>query len=311
MGSNTENDHTSGSRDAKPTTGAGHVFEVGYVPHARDAAQVDAAQAGSAAAQAGASSGDAREDPKAATGAPPFPGRDAPAAASTGREPLPVKERKRRRRTRIIAAVAVAVVALLGGGYAVASHNQQVAHEEAVARKEAAKKRRQEEQAKAIRVHDEYVSNLNKVYGYMMGGAVTSETACNLTSGVWHDAIFGGWDDETSPYQASDFNDALKKLYESEKYQGYASSIEDSNDKIDDIMRELTDPPSDCESAYDTLQDLYPEYQSFASLATDPSGSYTTYTQKFEEADSTVSSKIQLLSTQIPDAIKSDDSSSS
>lgn len=38
MGSNTENDHTSGSRDAKPTAGAGHVFEVGYVPHARDAA---------------------------------------------------------------------------------------------------------------------------------------------------------------------------------------------------------------------------------------------------------------------------------
>lgn len=89
MGSNTENDHTSGSRDAKPTAGAGHVFEVGYVPHARDAAQVDAAQAGSAAAQAGASSSDAREDPKASASAPPFPGRDAPAAASTGREPLP------------------------------------------------------------------------------------------------------------------------------------------------------------------------------------------------------------------------------
>ena len=114
------------------------------------------------------------------------------------------------------------------------------AHEEAVARKKAAEKQRQEEQAKVIRTHDEYVSNLNKVYMYMMGGAVTSETACNLTSGVWHDAIFGGWDDETSPYQASDFNDALKKLYESEKYQGYVSSIEDGNDKIDDIMRDLT-----------------------------------------------------------------------
>ena len=90
-----------------------------------------------------------------------------------------------------------------------------------------------------------------------------------------------------------------------------ARSIEDGNDKIDNIMRDLTDPPSDCESAYETLQDLYPEYQSFASLATDPSGSYTTYTQKFEEADSTVSSKIQLLSTQIPDPIQPDDSSSS
>lgn len=100
----------------------------------------------------------------------------------------------------------------MGGGYAVVSHNEQVAHEEAVARKKAAEKQRQEEQAKVIRTHDEYVSNLNKVYMYMMGGAVTSETACNLTSGVWHDAIFGGWDDETSPYQASDFNDALKKL---------------------------------------------------------------------------------------------------
>ena len=304
MGPDTENDHSSGSRDAKPKVGTGHVFEVGYVPHERDAAQADAAQADA--------TGDAgREETKASAGTPPFPGASSPAAKSGEKKPLSEAERRHRRRTRIVAVAIAAVVALLGGGYAVVSHNEQVAHEEAVARKKAAEKQRQEEQAKVIRTHDEYVSNLNKVYMYMMGGAVTSETACNLTSGVWHDAIFGGWDDETSPYQASDFNDALKKLYESEKYQGYVSSIEDGNDKIDNIMRDLTDPPSDCESAYETLQDLYPEYQSFASLATDPSGSYTTYTQKFEEADSTVSSKIQLLSTQIPDPIQPDDSSSS
>lgn len=296
---NTENDHAPGSRDTRPKASTGRVFEVGYVQHERDAAQADA-------------TGDAgREETKAPAGTPPFPGTSSPAAKPEEKKPLSEAERKHRRRTRVVAVVIAAVVALLGGGYAVVSHSEQVAHEEAVARKKAAEKKRQEEQAEAIRVHDEYVSNINKVYMYMMGGAVTSETACNLTSGVWHDAIFGGWDDETSPYQASDFNDALKKLYESEKYQGYVSGIEDGNDKIDDIMRDLTDPPSDCESAYETLQDLYPEYQSFASLATDPSGSYTTYTQKFEEADSTVSSKIQLLGTQIPDPIQSDDSSSS
>lgn len=296
---NTENDHAPGSGATRPKASTGRVFEVGYVPHERDAAQADA-------------TGDAgREEAKAPAGTPPFPSTSSPAAKPEEKKPLSEAERKHRRRTRVAAVVIAAVVALLGGGYAVVSHNEQVAHEEAVARKKTAEKKRQEEQAEAIRVHDEYVSNLNKVYMYMMGGAVTSETACNLTSGVWHDAIFGGWDDETSPYQASDFNDALKKLYESEKYQGYVSGIEDGNDKIDDIMRDLTDPPSDCESAYETLQDLYPEYQSFASLATDPSGSYTTYTQKFEEADSTVSSKIQLLGTQIPDPIQSDDSSSS
>lgn len=306
MGSNTENDHVSGSSDNKPKAGTGRVFEVGYVPHERDAAQADAT-----AAQADATGGAGRDETKTSAGTPPFPGTNSPAAKPKEQKPLSEAERRHRRRTRIIAVVVVAVVALLGGGYAVVSHNQQVAHEAAGARKKAAEKKRQQEREEAIRVHDEYVANLNKVYAYMMTGAVTSETACNLTSGVWHDAIFGGWDDETSPYQASDFNDALKKLYASEKYQGYVSGIEDGNDKIDDIMRDLTDPPSDCESAYETLQDLYPEYQSFASLATDPSGSYTTYTQKFEEADSTVSSKIQLLSTQIPDAIQSDDSSSS
>lgn len=296
---NTENDHAPGSRDTRPKAGTGRVFEVGYMQHERDAAQADA-------------TGDAgREEAKAPAGTPSFPGTSSPAAKPKEKKPLSEAERKHRCRTRVVAVVIAAVVALLGGGYAVVSHNEQVAHEEAVARKKAAEKKRQEEQAEAIRVHDEYVSNLNKVYMYMMGGAVTSETACNLTSGVWHDAIFGGWDDETSPYQASDFNDALKKLYESEKYQGYVSGIEDGNDKIDDIMRDLTDPPSDCESAYETLQDLYPEYQSFASLATDPSGSYTTYTQKFDDADSSVSSKIQLLGTQIPDPIQSDDSSSS
>lgn len=156
------------------------------------------------------------------------------------------------------------------------------------------------------------MDNLDKIMTDMFAGAVESETACNLTSKVWHNAIFGGWDDATRPYQSDDFNDALKKLYASDTYQGYVSSIEKTNGEVDDLMRKLNDPPEDCEKAYDTLQGLYSDYQTFTSLATDPSGSYTSYTQDFEDLDSNVSSKLQLFGTQIPDPIEpSDDSSSS
>ena len=83
MGPDTENDHTSGSRDAKPKVGTGHVFEVGYVPHERDAAQADAAQADA--------TGDAgREETKASAGTPPFPG------ASAGRSAGPSPDRRHR-----------------------------------------------------------------------------------------------------------------------------------------------------------------------------------------------------------------------
>lgn len=108
MGPDTENDHTSGSRDAKPKVGTGHVFEVGYVPHERDAAQADAAQADA--------TGDAgREETKASAGTPPFPGASSPAAKSGEKKPLSEAERRHRRRTRIVAVAIAAVVALLGG----------------------------------------------------------------------------------------------------------------------------------------------------------------------------------------------------
>ncbi|RRG06120.1 MAG: hypothetical protein DUD35_14640 [Lactobacillus sp.] len=342
MDTSPERDDESRNSSASGTS-KGHVFEVGYVTHNKENAvesekndrpKMDEQQPTAGVesqthnpqstatmpipAEIASNNSDdstAQEGPKVAPGAPPTPNSIPTAKKGSDkkkeRKPLTEEERKKQRRTHKVVAIVAAIAIVAAGAIGISVHNQQVAHEEAIARKQAAAKRKREAREAAIKEHDTYVNNLKSVTSYMFTGAVESETACNLTSKVWHNAIFGGWDNETSAYQSSDFNEALKKLYASDTYQGYVSAINKANDKVDDLMRELSDPPEDCEKAYDTLQDLYPDYQSFTSLATDPSGSYTSYTQDFEDLDSKVSSKLQLIDTQIPDPIESSDDSSS
>ncbi len=201
---------------------------------------------------------------------------------------------KRKLSKRAIAIIVAIVVAIVGiGGYEAYQAEQARQAEEA----------RQAE----IQRHNSYIDNLNKASYYMLAGMADSESACNLIQSVWHDAIFekdiNKWGEDTRPYYSTDFNEALGKVMQSETYQGYVSSINNSKNQVSDLMKQLSNPPEDCQSAYSTLQDLYSTYTQFTNLATNPTGSLQSFSQDFSNYDSGGMSKYNLLETQIPDPI--------
>ena len=68
-------------------------------------------------------------------------------------------------------------------------------------------------------------------------------------------------------------------------YKSKVSAIKSDKEDVDDLKTELKNPPKGCVDVYEAAKDLYDEYSDFVDLATDPTGSLTTYTQKFSNLD--------------------------
>lgn len=200
------------------------------------------------------------------------------------------KPHKLTRRTAIIVGCAVAAAAGVAVGVGLHLHNERVAEEE-----------RQAE----IEAHDAYVDLLEKAASDMLQGAGEAETTCNLINQVWYSAIWydrrSEWDSDIRDYYSTDFNTSLVLLFASSEYKGHTSKIESYTSDVEADMRGLTDPPDDCEEAYDTVKDLYQQYSTLTDLATDPSGSLTSFHSSFSDADDDFMSAYNLLQTQIPD----------
>lgn len=165
--------------------------------------------------------------------------------------------------------------------------------------------REEQERQQAIAEHDAYVDNLSTAMSDMLGGGSEAETTCNLIQRVWYSAIWeksrSSWDSDIRDYYSRDFNTSLEYLMSSSTYQSHVSTIKSYNASVEDDMKQLTNPPEDCKEAYDTLKDLYHQYTSLTTLATDPSGSYTSFLSDFSDADSDFMTEYNLLRTQIPD----------
>ena len=85
--------------------------------------------------------------------------------------------------------------------------------------------------------------------------------------------------------QVSDFNDALSNLFTDSSFNSKISSIEDNQDTVNALMKQLKNPPEEYEDAYEAVSDLYDAYISLTNCATDPSGSLQTYSSTFSDAD--------------------------
>lgn len=140
----------------------------------------------------------------------------------------------------------------------------------------------------------EYGKNLNLAMQTMLTGAVEAEDAGNLIKNVWHDAIYDDYDAETFKYTSgtSDFNDALRNLFADPTFIVQISSIESNQETVQSQMKKLDDPPEEYEDAYDALMDCYDAYLDLTNLVTDPSGSLTTFSSNFNDADSEVANLI-------------------
>lgn len=201
------------------------------------------------------------------------------------------------KRNKVAICIAAAVVVLAGIGGGVYAHNESVRIEEEKAAAEA----EQKEEERRL----DYIDNLHTACDYILSGASVAENMGNTTLNVWHSAIFesnpSAWDEEVRPYFSTDFNDALGKWTGSDAFQSQKRTLTDNQKTTKELMSQLTDPPTDCEEAYETLKTLYTDYVSFTNMASDPTGSYTSYSEDFSDMDSKLVNDLELLDTQIPE----------
>ena len=150
------------------------------------------------------------------------------------------------------------------------------------------KKKAAEEYAQRV---EEYSSNLELATYTMLSGASDAESAANLIKQVWSNAIYKEEDDDTDKYTrpdghfVSDFNEALGNLFVDSDFTSKISSIEDNQDTVSALMKQLKNPPEEYEDAYEAVSDLYDAYISLTNCATDPSGNLQTYSSTFSNAD--------------------------
>lgn len=143
---------------------------------------------------------------------------------------------------------------------------------------------------------EQYITNLELVSFDMLNGAAVAESAGNLIKQVWHDCIYEEYNAETYQYvkedgkyfgdYLDDFNDALRNLFNDSSFQSKISSIEENQKSVATVMKEMKNPPAGYEDAYAALKTLYNEYLAFTNLVISPSGSLTTFSSNFNNADS-------------------------
>ncbi len=137
----------------------------------------------------------------------------------------------------------------------------------------------------------QYGINLHNSVYYIMESAGHLEDAGIQFLSVWNNSVFEIQDDETDMYTRdetgvfySDFNDALDLLISDKDYQQTIRQAEDTRSEASELMGKLTNPPHRYEEAYRNVKILYSDYMAFYNIVVNPSGNFSSYSDKFEQA---------------------------
>ena len=154
---------------------------------------------------------------------------------------------------------------------------------------------------KAADAASAYSSNLKTISVLMISGAADAESAGNLIKSVWYNAIYEERDSSTDKYTrpngyfVDDFNDALGNLFSDSTFVEKIDGIKNNQDSVEKYIKELRNPPKEFEEAYDAVKDCYDAYLTFTNLVVNPTGSLTTFSSNFNDADSAVVNKYNTL----------------
>lgn len=129
----------------------------------------------------------------------------------------------------------------------------------------------------------------------MLKEASSAEDYGNLIRKVWYNAIFKEEDTETNKYTkrsgtfVSDFNDALSNLFADDYFRAQLDTLKLTRDSVKNYMKQLKERSAENSDAYAAVCELYSKYSKLVDLVTSPTGSLTTYTSEFRDADTGVS----------------------
>lgn len=143
---------------------------------------------------------------------------------------------------------------------------------------------------------EDYQSNLSLATSTMLNSAVKAEDAGNLIHDVWYNTIYEKSDSRTNKYTHSsgygfnsDFNTSLNALFSDEEFSSQIDDINESKDLVNSLMKSLSNPPKQYAEAYAAIKELYDAYLDITNCATNPTGSLTTFSSTFNDADSNFS----------------------
>lgn len=136
-----------------------------------------------------------------------------------------------------------------------------------------------------------YYDNMESVSYLMLNGAADAENAGNLIKSVWFNAIYEEKDSETDKYTivngrfVDDFNDALSNLFSDTDFIKKISNIQDNQDDVTALMKQLKNPPKEYEEAYGVLKTYYENYLKMTKMVINPTGSLQSFSDDFNDID--------------------------
>lgn len=135
----------------------------------------------------------------------------------------------------------------------------------------------------------QFDKELSEAYSQMEKTKLTSAIICSEVSQAWHKAIF----DNKTPNgnYCSDFNEALKELYQNFKESGITDSISKWNKNMQNMTSKLNEHPDSRKDCYNEFVEIVSEVSSFSRMATDPSGNLRSYNQQTNDAYENISKK--------------------
>lgn len=135
-----------------------------------------------------------------------------------------------------------------------------------------------------------YKSQLDGATSLMLIGSIDANECGNLINSVWYNSIWEKSDSKTDKYTKKngkfndDFNDSLSTLFDDQDFSKKIDELKDNQEEVKKTMKELQNPPEGMEDAYYDIKECYDNYLTLTNLCINPSGNYTTYSNKFNDA---------------------------
>ncbi|HHX60607.1 MAG TPA: zinc ribbon domain-containing protein [Epulopiscium sp.] len=159
-----------------------------------------------------------------------------------------------------------------------------------------------------------YGTNIELLMSEIISSGAEAEGLINLTYKVWYNTIYKKSDPETDKYTKkddtrekdfgdweTDFNKSLVRLFRNLDTKEKIENINLSEDRIEEIMRELKNPPVEYNRSYEILLELYSAYQGISDLAINPSGNLQSFGEDKKEKIGKFVELYNKLETQLPE----------
>lgn len=158
--------------------------------------------------------------------------------------------------------------------------------------------------------HQEQMANFQNNYNLaaitMSESAEKAKDTGNLIKRVWYNTLHKKHDTRTDRYTGTrdekgkftfedDLNIPLSRLFGDENFKSQISEIEETQTSVFYLMKEVINPPSEKEEAYQAIKKLYDSYLAFTDLVISPSGSYKTFSSSFNTLSAEVSNSFHAL----------------